>query len=97
VVQDIFKENRWNNPAFQPGRTTLPGRVANTGEKGVPMTVAADPPLMASFRQILTSNEILSREALFKRKYTEAIGVCLVLLPASRAAYPRTVEMERGR
>jgi hypothetical protein len=39
------------------------------------MTVAADPPLMASFRQILTSNEILSREALFKRKYTEAIGV----------------------
>jgi hypothetical protein len=39
------------------------------------MTVAADAPSTLSFRQILTSNEILSREALFKRKDTEAIGV----------------------
>jgi hypothetical protein len=39
------------------------------------MTVATDAPSTLSFRQMLTSNEILSREALFKRKDTEAIGV----------------------
>jgi hypothetical protein len=37
------------------------------------MTVAADPPLTSSFPQIFSSNEIVSQEALFTRKDTEAV------------------------
>lgn len=37
------------------------------------MTVAADPPVTPSVRRIFSSNEIVSREAMFTRKDTEAV------------------------
>jgi hypothetical protein len=65
------------------------------------MTVAADLPLRPSFRHIFTSNEIVSREAMFTRNDTKAVreqkrlfrllgtAISLCSPSESSAAYPR--------
>ena len=59
-----------------PAPTTLHDPVwpgDKRGREGRVMTVAADPPLTPSFRHILSSNEIVSRQAMFTRNDTEAV------------------------